>query len=185
MISCNDVQPMLSGYLDGELSEAQSAPMRAHLLDCCACREQLQGGKVLSRWFQEGSGQPLAVPSGFSARIARRAFAGDPGLSTENQPRGEARRHSLLPFLLKLTAAAAVLLFILALQIKRQNLPHTEDLEAGSYSPPWAQQEAAPAVDLLLGLPAGAQLPRPMPKEPEQPGESDSLAEPAGGRDHR
>ena len=169
MISCNDVRPMLPGYLDGELSEAQSAPMRGHLMDCCACREQLQEGKVLSRWFREGSGQAQAVPRDFSARIARRAFAGDPGLSASNQSVGEsssaARPRPLLPFLLKLTAAAAVLLFLFALQLKRLNLPDSENVEAGSYSPPWAQQQATPAVELLLGLPAGAVLPRPLPAE--------------------
>ena len=77
--SCDRMKTLLSSYVDGELSEEQSAPLRTHLLECRACREATQESKVIRRWFTEAQ-EPAEVPQGFAARVARRAFAGDPGL---------------------------------------------------------------------------------------------------------
>jgi anti-sigma factor RsiW len=170
MISCDDVKQLLPGYLDGELSEAQARPARGHLLDCCACRELVQEGKVISRWFQKGQGQAMLAPQGFSARIARRAFAGDQGAlmpvasqTASNASSSDRGARPILPFLLKLTAVAAILLFLFALQIKRQALPNSRDAEAANQAPPpWVEQPATLSADELLGRPAGAQSDAPM-----------------------
>lgn len=170
MISCNDVRQLLPGYLDGELSEAQAGPARTHMLECCACREQVQDGKVLSRWFHSGQGQPLDVPRGFSARIARRAFAGDTGTMVSGNSRSQdaGRERPILPFLLKMTALAACLLFVLALQIKRQSLPDSHEAEASNHSPPWEVQPDVQDADALLALPAGAPLRAPVKLAPDE-----------------
>ena len=134
--SCDDVKTLLSSYLDGELSEAQAAPVRSHLMACTTCRDTVQEGKVIRRWFQAGAGEPVPIPSGFAARVARRAFAGDPGLlvpaEAETSPAetAEPKRAPLLPFLLTLSAAAAVLLFVLSLLLREQAGPTGGDLRA-------------------------------------------------------
>ena len=71
-MQCDDVLPLIAGYLDGELSEAQSGPVRQHLLDCPACRQVTQDQKALKSWFRPTA--PVAAPEGFAARVARRAF---------------------------------------------------------------------------------------------------------------
>jgi anti-sigma factor RsiW len=132
-ITCDHARPLVPGYLDGELSEAQASPLRAHLLDCPACRESAKQEKSLKRWFEP---EPApAVPSGFAARVARRAFAGDPGLLVPESPRVRAR--PLLPFLLVASAVAAAALLLLALALQRESLPRAGGLEAQENRPPW------------------------------------------------
>ncbi len=124
--------------------------MRTHLLDCQACRESVQEGKVLRRWF-EGDGEESVVPEGFAARVARRAFAGDPGVLTptgttpplivERTSEPTVRSTPILPFVLKLTAAAAGLVFVLSLFIKDANLPTGSEIGA-DVRPFWEKEEA-------------------------------------------
>ena len=160
-LSCENSRPLVPVYLDGELTEEQAAPLRAHLFDCPGCREVAKEGKALARWFAHGALE-VAVPDGFAARVARRAMAGDPGLPDQSEPFGlagllerrSARRSgrgSLLPFLLSSSALAAGLLFALAVALQRQTLPAQNGLDAAS-PPRWAMPETlrAPA----LGAPA-------------------------------
>lgn len=140
--TCDDARLLVPSYLDGELSEAQASPLRTHLMDCRACREEAKQGKALKRWFEPESA-PVSVPAGFAARVARRAFAGDPGLLVPEPPAVRARR-PLLPFLLLATAVAAALLFVLALAIQRESLPRSNRLDAREGGrPPWLAQPAA------------------------------------------
>ena len=120
--TCEHAGPLVSSYLDNELSEAQAAPLRQHLLGCPACRELAKQGKVLSAWFA-GDTPPVAPP-GFAARVARRAFAGDTGDSLAPTP-VTAGEGSLLSFTLRLTAAAAVTLLGLSLAISFASRPDT------------------------------------------------------------
>jgi anti-sigma factor RsiW len=127
-MTCPDARVLVPAYLDGELSEARSSPLRKHLLDCHACRTGAQDGKNLKRWFsaarEQADAAPLAVPSGFAARVARRAFAGDRGQlaplaapSTELVGASESTRKEgkLLRFVLAATAVAAAVALLLAL----------------------------------------------------------------------
>ncbi len=40
-MNCDDFKPMLTGYLDGELTPERSAELEAHLATCEACRREL------------------------------------------------------------------------------------------------------------------------------------------------
>lgn len=143
--SCDDARVLVPSYLDGELSEAQASPLRAHLLDCPSCREVAKEGKALQRWF-EFEPAPVSIPAGFAARVARRAFAGDPGLLVPEPPAVRQRR-PILPFILLATAAAAAILFVLAVAIQKESLPRSNRLEA-QQRPPWLNAPAeAPAPE--------------------------------------
>lgn len=164
-MSCDAAGPLVGSYLDGELSEAQASPLRAHLLDCPVCREKAKEGRVMARWFaalrEEDEARALRVPVGFAARVARRAFAGDPGLVV---PAGGAvppieadvdalpalaPRRTLTPFLMAVTAAAAVILFVLALALQKENLPSGDRLQADT-RPPWLQETSRPASERVV-----------------------------------
>lgn len=140
-ITCDAARLLVPPYLDGELSEAQASPLRAHLLDCPACREGAKAGKALARWFVPEA--PPAVPAGFAARVARRAFAGDPGLLVPEPP-PVARPRPLLPFLLAASAVAAAVLLGLAIALQRQSLPRESALDARELPPPWLEGELGP-----------------------------------------
>jgi anti-sigma factor RsiW len=140
-MECNNARPLIPSYLDGELTEAQAAPLRKHLLDCQPCRAGAQSDKNLKRWFVEPA--RVAVPRDFAARVARRAFAGDRG-ERYSEPRlpesagrvpvplqssGKADERNLR-FVLTLTALAATVLVFLSIAIKSLSLPTGDTLKA-------------------------------------------------------
>jgi anti-sigma factor RsiW len=137
-MQCDDAGPLIPSYLDGELSETQAAPLRKHLLDCQPCRATAQGEKAIKRWFVEAGA--AAVPPGFASRVARRAFAGDTGSGEHGTPplRQTAALAAvpapeggrLLPFVLRLTAVAAILLVCLSVAIGNLRLPTSRDMQA-------------------------------------------------------
>jgi anti-sigma factor RsiW len=134
IMKCNQAEPLIPSYLDGELSEAQAGPLRKHLLDCQPCRGTAQSGKNLKRWFVPEQG--TAVPRDFASRVARRAFAGDRGERFSDVPsiaiaaqRGEDPN---LRFVLQLTSLAAAVVIFLSLAIGSLKLPSGSKLEADS-----------------------------------------------------
>jgi hypothetical protein len=130
-MNCKDCLPLIPSYLDEELSEAQAAPLRQHLMDCRLCRKTLSGEKAFKRWFEHEPLVTVAVPAGFAARVARRAFAGDTG-SGSDADRGEARKEEapLLQFVLWATAIAAGFLLVVSLLIFQAQLPTGDRLHA-------------------------------------------------------
>jgi hypothetical protein len=125
---CAQAAPLIPAWADGELSEARSAPLREHLLDCRDCRSSMAELRALSRWFQPGG--EVAVPPGFSARVARRAFAGDTGERAGGAERGALEGRRALDLVLVLTAVAAALVIALGLALRARDLPVGERLHA-------------------------------------------------------
>lgn len=131
---CQKSEALIPSYLDGELSEEQAAPLRKHLMECQICRDLAQDDQAMKRWFIAEEA-PL-VPPGFAARVARRAFAGDEGILPDSdlelrpQPAAARIEAPVLQFVLKLTAVAAAVLFCLALAIRNESLPESDDLGA-------------------------------------------------------
>ena len=138
-MSCTNALSLVPSYLDGELSEEQAAPLRAHLLECPGCREAVKRDNAMKRWFQEADDDRVEVPEGFAARVARRAFAGDPGVLVP-RPQPVPSAGVLLPFVLKLSALAAGLLFLFSIGIRMTSLPSGSGLEARDPQP-WERQE--------------------------------------------
>jgi hypothetical protein len=151
---CQDALALVPAYLDGEVSEAQAAPLRKHLLACHSCRNAAQEGKSLARWFVSSDDTVSLVPGGFAARVARRAFAGDTGehsLSAQG-PRVE-QEGVLLRFVVHFTAAAAAVMLVVALSIRAEELPRGGQLRADDrVAPP--VEEIVDALDELNGAAA-------------------------------
>jgi hypothetical protein len=133
-MKCDQAQPLIPSYLDGELSEAQAGPLRKHLLDCQPCRGSAQSEKNLKRWFV--AEESVAVPRDFASRVARRAFAGDRGeRHLETAVAASAVRpgeESNLRFILQITSIAAGALICLSLAIGSLKLPSGTKLQADS-----------------------------------------------------
>lgn len=134
MQSCSTYAALVPGYVDGELSEEQAAPLRQHLLSCNGCRNAVQDLGRLGQWFPDEG--PLEVPAGFAARVAAAAFAGEaPGagaprrrpVAVAPEPSVEAR---ILPFVLTLTSVAAGVLLTLALLLAQKGEPEGQQLSA-------------------------------------------------------
>ncbi len=140
-IRCSDAQPLIPAWSDGELSEAQAAPLRSHLLECRECRAAMQDLRALGRWFQASHPMRNAqVPPGFSARVARRAFAGDKGergaaLFAGASSAVAIERRRTLEFVLWLTSVAALLLIVLAIGLRLRDLPGGDRLQADDRTP--------------------------------------------------
>lgn len=129
-LTCDNASALVPSYLDEELTEAQAAPLRRHLLACPACREVAKELTALKRWFVADAAP--AIPAGFAARVARRAFAGDPGtLVPQEAPelgeRPAGASGEVLPFVLRLTAAAAAVLLVFAIGIRMQTIPDSSE----------------------------------------------------------
>lgn len=161
-LSCQNARTLIPSYLDGEVSEEQAGPLRKHLLACPACREVAKADTALKRWFVDEP--PVEVPAGFAARVARRAFAGDPGELTPVP--AATGSHDMGPFLLRLNAVAALLLIAFAIGLRVQDRPSDRGVDAlserdlpaifeeldrlngppGALRPPAAQPAAQPAA---------------------------------------
>ncbi|MFT7670233.1 MAG: hypothetical protein ACI8X5_002941 [Planctomycetota bacterium] len=129
-MNCKDCQALIPNYVDGELSEAQAAPLRQHLLDCRDCRKTLLGEKSFKRWFEPELA--IDVPVGFAQRVARRAFAGDEGLPEGgNYAAAGAEEKPLLQFVLRATAIAAALLLVVSVMTFDSELPEGSNVKAG------------------------------------------------------
>lgn len=162
-ILCSDARPLIPAWADGELSEAQAAPLRSHLLGCRECRSSMQDLRALQRWFAAGAVDGVAlVPPGFAARVARRAFAGDrgergplaaPALVISEPGIGRERRRTL-DFVLWSTAAAALLVVALSVALRMRDLPSGERLRAEDRTPQ-TTEEILRALDELGASEAG------------------------------
>jgi anti-sigma factor RsiW len=169
-MECQQSQSLIPSYLDGELSEAQAAPLRRHLLDCQPCRAGAQSEKNLKRWFSASI--PVSVPRGFAARIARRAFAGDTGeppvelvpvvaasfgavLGSSPRPTSErdvrrgASEDQLLRFILQVTAAAALVVIALSVALRSLSLPSGTSLRAADGRNEIGVEQALERLDRL------------------------------------
>jgi len=167
-MECQNARSMIPSYCDGELSQAQAGPLRQHLLDCQPCRGSAQDLKNLKRWFAAPAS--AAVPEGFAARVARRAFQGDTGelvlegagaLAGDSAAPLEQDGGRLLRFVLACTAAAAVVLLVLAIGVRQLGLPHGDRIVA---EPP------APSLDRALEeldrLNRAEKAPHALPRKP-------------------
>lgn len=170
-MTCPDARVLVPAYLDGELSEARSSLLRKHLLDCHSCRTGAQDGKNLKRWFsaarEHEQAEPLPAPSGFAARVARRAFAGDRGLLTPSAaPSAELvgtsdatrKEGKLLRFVLGATAVAAAMALLLALAGGLKGREVGSSMSADDRALPPAKQ-VIEELERLNAQGAGAQQP--------------------------
>lgn len=166
-MDCQDARASIQAYLDGELNEERAGPLRKHLLDCQPCRGSAQSEKNLKRWFAKAKTPASSlVPRDFSARVARRAFAGDPGerftepntiligagAGTMTATSRQDERN--LRFVLSLTAAAAILLVVLSVAIRGLTLPTSSNLLA---EPKTTIEDARRQLDALNQQPAAAE----------------------------
>ena len=150
---CENANGLVPAYLDGELSDEQASPLREHLLGCPACRETAKQETALKRWFREADCGNAEAPEGFAARVARRAFAGDVGSAEAGSLAGgrsvsepaRVPQGTLLPFMLKLTAVAAGVLFVLAIALQRESLPDNSRIGAETVAP-WDEEGAPDAI---------------------------------------
>jgi anti-sigma factor RsiW len=172
-LTCDHATSLVPSYLDGELTEAQAAPLRTHLLACPSCREVAKGGKALRRWFV-AEPATAAVPVGFAARVARRAFAGDLGVTVTAEAAEAETEATLLPFILRLTAIAAGTLILLAGMMQLQSGPtDSDELRADDLDVVWQE------IYETRGAPAEPARPvrRIPPKAgPGEPGDADAPA---------
>lgn len=163
--NCRSFEPLIPSYLDGELSEAQAGPLRRHLLECPPCRRTVAGEKALKRWFVR---EPAcAVPAGFAERVARRAFAGDPGLEAAALAQPEEGR--LLRFVLGLTSVAAATLLIVAGSMRSVSVPTGGRLGAED-DVPMKLEQVLSELERLAREEAGAQEPEALDRTPRAPG---------------
>ena len=154
---CNDAMPLIGSYLDGELTEVRATLLRKHLIDCHACRNSTQDGKTLKRWFaplreaadDRTSTLALVPPTGFAARVARRAFAGDTGLHENQFTLPRRREANVFQFVLSATAIAASLTFILAIGIRMQTRPTGANVSALTDGMPQSFEQVVKKLDAL------------------------------------
>jgi hypothetical protein len=135
-MDCKVALPLIASYHDEELSEAQAAPLRQHLMDCPACRKALAGEKAFKRWFPAVT-EEVEIPPGFAQRVARRAFAGDLGSESpdvlqpfEAETARDGGQTRILSFVLWATVSAAGLLLAVSGMLFQSHLGEGDNLHA-------------------------------------------------------
>ena len=133
MMDCSDALARIPRFLDDELPEAEAAPLRAHLMDCPDCRGQAQDARSVSAWFVKPA--QVEVPDGFSARVSRRAVAGDRGVWTPVPAAAPVLSESaeddpMRSFVVSAVAIAALVLLALSIALRRWDMPDSQGLSA-------------------------------------------------------
>jgi predicted anti-sigma-YlaC factor YlaD len=59
-VTCQEIQHLLHGYLDGELDLVRSLEIEEHLAGCAACRQLQRSQEVLRNAFRSGDLLPGA-----------------------------------------------------------------------------------------------------------------------------
>lgn len=120
---CDQIEPRLDAFLDGELTAEEIAVLQSHLDGCPTCRRETESRRELRRAF---AARPrVAAPSGLQDAILAAADSGKVGLRA-GRPAGHRNRVRW-----GLALAAAASLAVVAL------LPRLLEREAG-------QDRAAP-----------------------------------------
>lgn len=118
---CDEEQIWLSAYLDGELTEAQTATIERHLASCPACRVRFQELRRVSDLLRTVPEPAYPSPERFSSRLLRHLpAAGDPfPVPDRSGPLGEARPPS--PFWWLVPSALALAWIILGCLLTLSN----------------------------------------------------------------
>ena len=154
MKKCEEFAPLLSAYFDGELTEEESAAVRAHLGECEDCRARLDE-------YAQLSGAMLAlgeedVPEGFTARVMDAVRAEKAAMPRMKKPSAWRRW-------MPMAACAAIVALAAAVTIPRTAMKQ----EANDAAPaaPAAQEDqtmfsmAAPPSDPLPDTDAEVEYP--------------------------
>ncbi len=72
-MNCNEIQSLISAYLDGELTAAEEKKVKAHLAECPACQKQLAHLSVLHKALRTMEAPTL--PEGLADRVLAAATA--------------------------------------------------------------------------------------------------------------
>ena len=146
-LTCDNARSLIPSYLYGEVSEAQAAPLRAHLLGCPGCREVAKSETALQRWFVAPAAHTPSA--GFAARVAQAAFQ---GAEASAEPAGEILPHpkSGATPLYAREAASAPLAATEGTLLSEGTLPAEDARPTQQFV--LALTAAAAAVLLLLGL---------------------------------
>ena len=133
MKKCEEFAPLLSPYFDGELTEEESAAVRAHLSECEDCRARLDE-------YAQLTGEMLAlgeedVPEGFTARVMAAVRAEKAAKKPQTKKRSAWRRW------MPMAACAAIVALAAAVTIPRTAMKQ----EANDAAPaaPAAQEDQA------------------------------------------
>jgi hypothetical protein len=148
MSDCRDFRGQFSAHLDGALTPGEAAALEAHLAQCPACREALEGLRATVARIR--AVEPVEPPPWLEARILARI-----------RPQPWTRRLSTLATRPQLGAAALVLVCFTGLLVLKLSGPR-KALEPPAPRPAqrFQEQEAAPAT----AAPARKQTaPRPPP----------------------
>lgn len=95
--SCEKIKPMLSAYLDGELSEAEAIEVEKHILTCELCRLTLESYRAINSDILT-----VPAPEGFTERVMSKVKA-------ESKP----KKRKIIPFRQATLAAAMAALVLL------------------------------------------------------------------------
>ena len=154
-MKCEVCLQLLEEYIDGELREAQAAPINAHLVTCAGCGDEFEAltaeQEIYARYDRE-----LDIAPAMWNEIAARTV--EAGRSLESQPRFHLREWFAVPSLAwSFAGALAILLIAAAIGTLYFRSPHstpeeqtrTRVSEPGQPKAPTPVKENVKSTDLL------------------------------------
>jgi anti-sigma factor RsiW len=121
-MNCKVVQPLLSAFIDEELSQPEAAEVKTHLQRCPCCREEEFEMRLLKRLI--ATAPEAEPPPGFEDRLFKNVFERDSQVC-EDRPNF---RESLIAFSGVTLMAASLTLLVLNFTATRQS--NAEEREA-------------------------------------------------------
>lgn len=93
-MTCGQLDPLVTAYVDGELSALETATVAAHLRSCPSCHSRIGAERIVHETLRERRGdlRKELAPAGLRARCALSATVMAPAPGTASNPLGSPRR---------------------------------------------------------------------------------------------
>jgi len=106
-MTCQELEPFLLAYVDGEFESAETAEVESHLAECESCRNEVEHQREYKRRMREAA--RAAVGEGAPAALRQRITA---AVAAEPRPRRSLRPFIIFPALGAGATAAGVVVYL-------------------------------------------------------------------------
>jgi anti-sigma factor RsiW len=116
-MTCDDVEPLVDAYVDGELDFERALAVETHVAGCAACAARLERARTLARTMK--TAPYFRAPEVLALRVRATTAAASATVQTRRPDAGRGRQLRWWPWLIPVASAAVVVLAVAGLLSRR------------------------------------------------------------------